>query len=402
VTFLAPWFLAGGAAAAAAMVAVHLLAFDRPPESPLPTARFVPPQTHRSASWARAPRDRLLLLLRVSALLLLGAAFARPVSAPTRAGRVAVVVVDRSRAARATPDPPAVLGGARAVAVIAFDSVARTLPADALDSVLAAPPGATGGLISAGLVAAVGAATAARATHDSVEIVLVSPVTADAIDAATARVRAAWGGPIRVVRTAAAPAARPRVAVRAPDGDPVRVAVARGGALAGDAAVRVVRDSVTVADLAFARDGGAVADWTLRGDSGAVVTALVAGGLAAVGRFTRGDAGADGRAVAWWADGAVAARERPMGSGCVRRVAAGLPEGSDLGDDPGFIAVVAMLGAPCGGAVGPPVSDSVVATLVGPAGAAVPGVPPSPWARWLLTLAMALLVAELAVRRRGA
>ena len=77
MTFLAPLWLAVAAIAAGVVFALHLITTRRPPAAPLPTARFVPGGDARAASRASRPTDVPLLLLRVLALVLLGAAVAR-------------------------------------------------------------------------------------------------------------------------------------------------------------------------------------------------------------------------------------------------------------------------------------------------------------------------------------
>ena len=101
MTFLAPLFLAAGAAAAVTIVLLHFLARRRPRPAVLPTARFVPDDPARWPSRAPRPTDLLLLALRVLALAVIAAAFAQPVRDPDRVVTTRIVLLDRSRAVAA-------------------------------------------------------------------------------------------------------------------------------------------------------------------------------------------------------------------------------------------------------------------------------------------------------------
>src|SRR6476620_3220156 len=96
MTFLAPWALAVGAVAAAALVVLHLVARQRPAAYPLPTTRFVPDRRTLVSRVSRTPRDLPLLLVRVLLVLSAAAAFARPVLTSHRRARERVLVLDRS------------------------------------------------------------------------------------------------------------------------------------------------------------------------------------------------------------------------------------------------------------------------------------------------------------------
>ena len=127
MSFGAPVWLGVGAAAALVVVALHFLARQRPRAAPFPTARFIPERVARAPSRALRPSDLLLLALRASALVLLGAAFARPAWEPSRSGRLRVVAADRSRAVR---DAAEVRDSAMALLdersrLVLFDSAAR-------------------------------------------------------------------------------------------------------------------------------------------------------------------------------------------------------------------------------------------------------------------------------------
>lgn len=419
MTFLAPWLLAVGALAALGVVAAHLLALQRPPVAPLPTARFVPDVPARAMSRADRPVDRWLLLLRVLAVLLLAAAFARPVPTPSRAAARQVLVLDRSRA----------LGSADALreralarfrpgdAVVLVDSVARAMTQPTADSLRALAPADARGSVSAGLVAAMRTARALRDSTDSVRIVLVSPLAAEQVDAATPPIRALWPAAMDVERlpvatdtTAASP-----VEVRAPADDALAVAAAFLGPRPAGQSARVVRTAPTADDSAWARAGGGLLvvwpdsapppGWTSRAAD--TVGAVTAGDVTLVAPFVRAaDAPRGEVARAWWVDGAVAASEAPLGAGCVRSVALPTAGAGDLALRPRFHALVGALLAPCGGARDlAPLGDPEAAALRGD-GAPVVALRADPARRspltpWLLGAALALLVAELAVRQRG-
>jgi hypothetical protein len=99
--FLAPWFL-GGLALLGIPVLVHLTRRDRAAPVPFPSLMFVR-KLPQATTRRRRLRDLPLLLLRALALLLLVAAFARPLLDRARAatdggqgGRELVVLLDRS------------------------------------------------------------------------------------------------------------------------------------------------------------------------------------------------------------------------------------------------------------------------------------------------------------------
>ncbi len=196
-----PLYLFAAGAAAAVVVALHLLAWRRPTPVRFPTARFVPPSAVRAVSRAFRPTDVLLLLVRVAALLLAGLALAGPVVSPARSGVARVVVVDASRRVASLPaaldSARAHAAGADEVVWVRVDSVAAV----SSDSVRGERSEARGRL-SAGLVAAVRAANRLERSRERVEIVVVSPFAAESWDAATAGIRDAWSGAITPVRVA--------------------------------------------------------------------------------------------------------------------------------------------------------------------------------------------------------
>jgi len=77
MTFLHPWAIWMGVAAAAAPVVVHMLTRPRPTRMPLSTLRFVREAVRQRRSRSRL-RDLLILILRTAAVLLLAIALAQP------------------------------------------------------------------------------------------------------------------------------------------------------------------------------------------------------------------------------------------------------------------------------------------------------------------------------------
>jgi hypothetical protein len=346
VSVAAPGFLAAAFAVAAAVVALHLLVLRPPPASRLPTARFVPPapsMVRRRETW---PQDRWLLALRVATILLAGLAFSGPALGGRRTPSARIVALDLS--APAARDSARRYLGPGDVA-IAFDTVARVVPADSI-----LQPSHRSSLSSA-LIAARRAARQLRA--DSIELIVISPFATSAVDAATAPIRAQWPAAIRVVRVRQPPAPSKRAHV---EWNPPAGAI----------------DTI----------GGVVMD-----------------GVVAVAPFTRARTyrAPDGSVVARWVDGAPAAVERPVGDGCEREIAIGMPDTRAVDQ-----LRAALTDRPCGAAESATaMSDSAVRAF---AGAGVTG---ATFARdqggsgdrtlmtTLLILAAALAIAEWVIRR---
>jgi hypothetical protein len=430
MTFAAPLFAWIGGVAAAAVVGLHLLAWRRPPETPLPTARFAPERPIRMVSRALRPADLLLLALRAAVVLLAGFALAGPRFEQRRVGSARVVVADRSNGVRATGD---VVAAARRElrsgdALVVFDSSAHEFDPASLDSMVAGSVNAPGSL-SPALIAAIRAARRLEKTYDSVEIVLVSPFVSSELDAAASSIRSLWGGPMRRVRVAssgdsAAMSATPDF--RGEPSDGLIAAVMLNGAVAGGARVRVVRDSLSASDSVAAREGRTIVVWPRSGgarwarrarvDTAMAVTTSdrTAGARAdnatVVAAFQRAWNPPDGRVVARWADGKPAATEASLGAGCVRTVAIDVPAAGDLAVTPSFRRFARRMTEPCGSGVSGALSDSVLdraipATLTRPQAAgfasnASDG-PASRMTAWLLAVAIAVMIAEQFVRRRG-
>ena len=163
MTLLHPGFMLAGIAAAAAVVALHLIMHRLPPPARFPTARFVPPGTARAIRRALRPDDLLLLALRAMTLLLLGAALSRPIDKPERRAVARIIALDRSRAVsrieEARDSAKSLL--AEGDLLLVFDSAARLVgsPRDSLDTIERSE---AAGSLSLGLVAAIQASDALR------------------------------------------------------------------------------------------------------------------------------------------------------------------------------------------------------------------------------------------------
>ena len=441
MSFLAPFMLGAGAIAAAAVFALHLLTTRRPPMSVLPTARFVPISDASAVSRSTRPSDLALLACRVLAVLLLAAAFARPVlDAPGPAVR-AVVMLDVSSnvadaaAAERLAREKLTDGGA----VVLFDSTAREVEPSSLGATPAgadssstsarraaprAAPRAAHGILSAALVSATRAARRVARGADSVRLVLVSPMSEEQGDAATDAIRAAWPGGITVVQVAAvsdtARGATVRLVSPLAD-DPLAPAIARLAAARGTADVRIVREGPSAADSAWVRTNGHVlVHWPLAGDGAPVADGVTAFGLRTAtvvaplvrmsGRSqdtasTTGTARA-ARVIARWRDGAAAAYETPIDDGCVRDVGVGIPLAGDLTLRPPFDGFLSVLVEPCGGARGLPLSAESVTRFSGGEQAAsaarltADANADGRIALLLLALALTALAVEWVLRRR--
>jgi hypothetical protein len=417
MSFLALWALVVGALAAAGAVVLHLVARQRPAAYLLPTTRFIPDRRTLVSRIAATPRDHLLLALRVLLLLSAAAAFARPVLSPSRAPRARIVLLDRS-AAVASPEQAiararALLAAGIPARLIAFDSAAASLPvaSTALDSLSADTTRSEAiGSLGAALAAARRLAPLAAAEGDSVELVLVSPLAAQELDAATDSVRARWPGALALERVAARSDTSPGWTLeRALDADdPLFPALAAVRTAAGAAAVRIRRALPGAADSAFARAGGTVLAWDAAVAARLAPTALAMGDDVVVATLGRLPLAARGRAIARWSDGTPAATEERLGAGCIRRVAVAVPLAGDLPLRPAFQRVVRGLAAPCGARPSLVPADSAsVARLLGTgpiaSGDALAGRErdASSPAKWLLGVALLCALAELALRRRS-
>jgi hypothetical protein len=249
---------------------------------------------------------------------------------------------------------------------------------------------AMGGL-SAGIIGARQAATRLGGSADSVDLVIVSPLSAGLWDAATESIRRSWPGRIGLERTAGRRSAGTAgVEVAAAPDHPVRAALARLGRRADGGPVRLFWPSLPATDTA---------------------TAVYAAGAAMVGRLPRfsADRRTGGMAVAWFADGSPAVIEYPLANGCERIVGFAPDEGDGLIRAAG-LHIVERLIAPCGAGWTPdeyaPADSLHLAALTGggpsaPA-SAFAGAVPGPIARFPLLVALVALIGERLLRRRTA
>jgi hypothetical protein len=387
VTLLAPWMLAVAVAVAAGAIALHLIAWDRPEPSPLPTARFIPPPQEIPAARRRHLSDLLLLLLRIAIILLLGLALARPLLTPEQDGRGRVVVADFSAAS----DVEAVR---QALAPLTPDA-SRIIAVDSGSADVASG--------SAALVLGIRAAASLGTRPESTEIILMSPLLQRQVDEALPRIRAVWPGPVQVHRVRARSSGAPdttrrRLHVPETSDDPVldaaRLVTTRTSA-------RLIRRSPTAEDSVFARSGGSLIHWP-HAQGSRIHGALIGEGALAVGRFGRPalPAAPEARAVLWWPDGAAAGFETPLHHGCLRTVHAAVPEG-DAALRSGFLSLLGELASLCRHADAATATDSLVRALerspVARAAIAPEGVPLAPW---LLVVVLALSALEFFLRRR--
>jgi len=411
MSWLIPAALGVAAIGALATIALHFIARSRPVAEPLPTARFIPDRAIHARTRSMALTDVLLMLLRLTAVVLLGFAVAGPVFAA--GGKVSrIVLADRSRAVASVE---AVRDSARVYLrqgdqLIAFDSSASLARTTTIDSIVASR---ARGSLSAAFSSATRGGVRAAPTADSIELILISPLAEEEVDPATMKLRAAWPGRIRLVHvvgseTVEKPA---RVEVRAGQSDAVAAGLSLLPALG--APVRVVRGQLTVDDSSWARNGNllvhwpatdADADWPHRASIDAI-GGVSAGRATLVGRFPRPWA-LSGRVVARWADGEPAATETVVGTGCVRDVGILIDESSDLTLRESFRSFAYELLAPCGGRRASAKIDSASIAVLAGAGALASSTnlrdkatETSPWSPWLLVAAALALIAELSLRR---
>lgn len=399
MTLLAPWVFALGAALGLVVVALHFLTTRRPPARVLPTARFVPVAEARAVSRASRPSDVLLLVLRVLAVLLVSAAFARPVlDAPGPAVR-SVVLVDVSRAVADT--------------AVAMDSARAWLT----EGGAVVPFGGASARASLSAALVVGQREAARVARgaDSVRMVVVAPFTQAHFDAATQSLRDQWPGALTLVRVPtrmdSAVRAVPQLVTSLAD-DPLAPALGALPVRRGGQAVRIVRARASAADSSWARDAGAVLmEWPLssgevRAD-GVVVTGATPTTLVAPLARLPLPPGALVRAR--WRDGTPAVSEGTLGAGCIRHVGVGVPMAGDLTLRDPFMRFLTRMVAPCGAETGAVLADSALAAFADESrGASVAASflvratsRETQLAAWLLAAALGLLLGEWALRRRG-
>lgn len=414
MSFLAPLFLAAGAAVAGAIVLMHFLARRRPRPALLPTARFVPDRPARWPSRAPRPTDWLLLALRVLAIVAISAAFARPVREPTRAVSTRIVLVDH---ARGVADERAMRDSALALlrpddVLIAFDTMARVISANARDSAAVLTRSRARASLSVALVAAERAARRVRNHADSIELAIVSAFASESWDDATWDLRARWGGRIRA---ASVPLSRGDTGsrgmqVRSPASDPL-YAAAMPFASDHEPLTRIVRGPPSAADSMWASEAGHVlVNWPIGADSAAsTAVAVVAPKAVLVAPLVRRgmEVGQEARIVARFGDGSPSIVERAYGAGCIRDVGFDLPVAGDVALRESTRRLVRVAGAPCESdeprsLIAPARLDSLrgAGRLLATSSLTRPSEQQSAATSWLLIVGALLLIAELGVRQR--
>jgi hypothetical protein len=189
--------------------------------------------------------------------------------------------------------------------------------------------------------------------------------------------------------------------------DPLGPALVSVPVAASPRAIRLRRGALIDArDSAYARDGGTVVAW----DSAPAPIAprgLVWGDEVVVANLGRRSLPDRGDVVARWADGSAAAREERLGLGCLRVVGVALPASGDLSLRPAFQRIVRGLLAPCAAASKVHPADSATVTRLGGGSRFVSASELSdaaamrtPLVPWLLGVALACALLELAVRAR--
>ncbi len=421
MSFLHPWAFVAGIAAALGVIALHLLSTRRPPATPLPTARFVPPTEQRAVARTTRPTDIPLLLLRVLSALLVGAAFAQPLpDAPGPALRRVVALewttaITDVEAARASAQR--LLGPGDALVV--YDTAARVMDAAALAALPL--PTLRRASLSPMFVAAQDAATRIARGADSLRLTILGTFPGNAMDAATPALRAAWPGGIEFTPLAAtadtAPAAAAEI-LGAAANDPLRPALQALRRGTGSPALRLRVGALVAEDSQWlaAMPGRVLVRWpehsadSLPADGVFAANGRSAALVAPLGRRAVGD----GRVIARWRDGSPAASEQAVGQGCLREVGVVLPLAGDLTLRAPFQRLLAVLTEPCGGARTAALPDSLrermaprpdaapgEAMRLAPASAFLGDEASSPLTPWLLAAALVALLAEQWLRRRA-
>ena len=395
------WWLA--ACAGVVVTGAHWMAWRRAASAVLPTARFVPVGARPVQARRVALDEPLLWILRLLVVGCLGAAVAPGLWRLPRAGRARVILVDATRAVgsageRSDSVAAWLAGGARGE-VIAFDRTTRPVAASDLATL---PRADVAGALDAALVVAARRATAWRARARDVEIVVVSPVVDEEWTPAIPAIVREAGVPVRWVRLTPAreraPTANEADVGTAPNAATPVVAAVLNALGRIPAGTRVITGDHAADDSAFAERGGVVVSFPEPQDD-APVRALLTGDAGAIGPWGTAPVG-EGTPVAWWDDGAVAATQASVGQGCFRTVGVRLPVRGDDILRPSMAAVMRRLVDPCATSRLEPVPAGRLATsAAAPVADLAPGEDPGP-RRWWLALAVLLLAAEWAVRRR--
>lgn len=442
----APFILGAAIFGALLTCVLHFLSVRRPPVLMLPTMRFLPERPVRAVSRSARPSDLLLLLLRVAALLLAGVALSGVTWRGTGSKHGRILVIQRDAvsdiSAARTQLADALAGGFSGdtvMRIVVVDSAAHFLSSAESKAFRAETLSAVRGSVrsSESLSAAILVATRAASelvreerTVDAIDLVIAGPQLRASRDAALPTVRAAWPGAIRFVDTQHSrdvvdssetePYRRNVVLVGAVPSDAVRSAFQSRGWLsgAGNAAINDSRAG-TIATVPGATHAPISIEWPASGtpegwesSAPATIGAIVARGEALVYPFVRTShisesILAQGRAIAWWSDGEIAAIEIPTTTSCTRHVGVNVPSASDLLQGHPARALLLALSGPCGGEFDvTPIPSAELRALEGTGGAASASAfrgtatVRTPWASLLLLLALVLLGVEWFVRDR--
>jgi hypothetical protein len=440
LSFAAPWIMMVAGAGAVGVFVLHLLSVRRPPELALPTARFVVHGESRAVARRPRPTDLLLLLLRMLALLLAGAAFAGVQCASRNDLQRELVVVEATLLADSARWMPAL----------------RASTADSLERrwVVVAAPGA-GEDPGAALVRAIRVAGLLAHTQPALQQLGLTVVLPEFVQSREGWDvwRTQWPGDVRLhtvsgANDGQAEATRDAQASRVASGsvdvlgggpdDAVQWALRLEGAprvAGGQTATGVVVRRDSVASRATARtsaprdgtaDGDVRVEWPVTGvptgwsalERPDTVGALVARGMSVPGPWVRAarapSANTSGtptvrdvRAVVWWSDGEPAVLEQRTAAGCTRSVGIVASEQSDLLLSDMARGVREAVTAPCGVAAVATQrlwngdSTGAVDAKQFRTGAAMvaPGTLPTWLQPVLLALALALLGTEWLLRR---
>ncbi|MEO8201792.1 MAG: hypothetical protein ABI679_14780, partial [Gemmatimonadota bacterium] len=261
-------------------------------------------------------------------------------------------------------------------------------------------------------LAALRALPSLREKGDSATIAIASPLDAEEWDEATLRIRALWPGGIQLLIGPSE--RRPAVTDLATMFDPADPLGATFGLIEerDRAGARLLRETPTQGDSTWARSGGTIVFWPKAApsewarSSPDTISGVVSGPVAVVAPFVRSTSPPRGEVVARWIDGAPAATQVALGSGCLRSV--GIPI-VDIGDFPirsNVVALLRKLMEPCGFPGGHPVSPAQLDSLRGTApfrsghvlASSLPRQVPAN--AWFLVIAGALLLIEMVARRR--
>lgn len=431
-----PWVLWGTVVAVAGVIAAHLLSVTQPHALRLPTVRFIPVRTIRAVSRASAPRDVMLLLVRVTILTCIGGALAGITWSAARVPVHTVIAVESGALlfgdATALRDAlqRAISEYAPVRAIILGDTLVTIAdPSRAsltVDSLMRTPRVPAPGTLAATLLRARRAAPLLVEGADSMRLLLISTERVDVTTAALDAIRATWPGsivrlPIPLqVAMADSVSSRFSVTVRATRDDIVAAAFAQWPELAARQ-VLVIRDSMTRADSAAAAAGAVIVVWLRRGvppgwstivdSADSRERALIGGGRVVVAPFMRiARAAENATALVWWPDGSAAATEEPLERGCIRWVGIGTPAGDALLSVDAR-AVLSTLTTECGAtfklATSAALDSAQLRRLAGGDALAVAAAlrvsqpnSRSPFTRWLLLAALLLLVVESVLRAR--